>query len=276
MCAYSLAVIIPNYNKEKYLRECLDSVISQTYQPDEIIVVDDVSTDNSREIIKEYAEEHTNIKPLFLEKNGGVSKARNAGLAAAKSEYVTFLDSDDFYFIDRKLENEMKLIEKYRQKGIDIVSYSPTVLVEDNGDIRYIPVRHKAWYIQGNVYMDLIAEAKKETIPRDFVMKKSIVEEVGAYSFHRDFYEDLDFSIRLAAKLPYYCTLDYGTAYRQVPVGLSNKDKKDDHIATINEIKEKYKKDMSVFDRFTLKVLYRCWRIERYPLRLLRKFITGI
>ena len=95
---YSLAVIIPNYNKEKYLNKCIESVLNQSLQPDEIIVVDDVSTDNSRTILKELQDKHAIVRAIFLEQNGGVSNARNVGLMNAETEYVTFLDSDDYYF----------------------------------------------------------------------------------------------------------------------------------------------------------------------------------
>lgn len=277
MCKYSISVIIPNYNKEKYLADCLESVLRQTYQPAEIIIVDDVSTDNSREIISDYAEKYSVIRPLFLCENGGASAARNAGIEAATSEYITFLDSDDYYFSEKKLEKEIKLIDKYRMKGKDILSYSATVLVEDDKSMKYLPVRDKAWYLQGNVYGKIVAQAKKETNPRDFVVKREIVKEVGAYSYPKDFYEDLDFAIRLAKRVPYYCTCDYGTAYRQVPVGLSNKELTlDIHLKAIDEITSNYKKDMPAFDKFMLRVYYRLWRIERYPLRLIRKIVTGI
>lgn len=277
MCNYSLAVVIPNFNKEKYLEACLDSVLRQSLLPDEIIVVDDVSSDNSREIIQRYANLYSFVKPVFLSENGGASKARNAGIEAASSEYVTFLDSDDYYYSKTKLEKEMSLIRKYAEKKKDILAYSATVIVEDDGTMKYLPVRDKAWYLQGNIYRHIVAQAKKETNPRDFIVKKSIVMEVGAYCYPKDFYEDLDFAIRLAKRVPYYCTCDYGTAYRQVPVGLSNKDLSVDvHLAAIDEIIGKYKKDMSAFELLLLKVYYRWWRIERYPLRLIRKIVTGI
>lgn len=277
MCNYTLAVIIPNYNKEKYINECFNSILKQTRIPDEIIVVDDVSSDNSREIIERYAKFYPFIKPVYLSKNGGASKARNTGIDIAESEYVTFLDSDDYYYSNKKLENEMNLVQKYREKGKDILAYSATVLVEDDNTMKYLPVRHRAWYLQGDIYKHIVAQAKKETNPRDFVVKKSIVKEVGGYCYPKDFYEDLDFAIRLARRVPFYCTLEYGSAYRYVPVGLSNKELPiETHLAAIDSITAEYKKDMTAFERLQLKIYYRWWRIERYPLRLLRKIITGI
>ena len=91
-----VSVIIPVYNVEEYLRECLDSVVNQTLKEIEIICVDDGSTDNSLEILKEYAKKDSRIT-VITQQNLHAGVARNAGLAVAKGEYLSFLDSDDFF-----------------------------------------------------------------------------------------------------------------------------------------------------------------------------------
>ena len=91
-----VSVIIPVYNVEKYLRQCLDSVMGQTLKEIEIICVDDGSTDNSLEILKEYAARDNRITVLS-QQNLHAGVARNAGLAVARGEYLSFLDSDDFF-----------------------------------------------------------------------------------------------------------------------------------------------------------------------------------
>ena len=90
-----VSVIIPVYNVEKYLRQCLDSVVNQTLKDIEIICVDDGSTDNSLAILKEYAAKDPRIN-ILKQYHGGTSIARNLGLQHAKAEYIHFLDSDDF------------------------------------------------------------------------------------------------------------------------------------------------------------------------------------
>lgn len=89
-----ISVIIPVYNLDKYLKNCLDSVINQTYQNLEIILVNDGSNDCSGAICDEYAKKDSRIRVIHKE-NGGVSSARNAGLDIAKGEYIGFVDGDD-------------------------------------------------------------------------------------------------------------------------------------------------------------------------------------
>lgn len=90
-----ISVIIPVYNVESFLAECIDSIILQTYSNIEIILVDDGSTDNSGYICDEYAQKDDRIKTLH-KKNGGLSSARNFGIDNCNGDYVMFLDSDDF------------------------------------------------------------------------------------------------------------------------------------------------------------------------------------
>ena len=103
-----VSVIIPVYNVEEYLRECLDSVINQTLKEIEIITVDDGSTDSSLEILKEYAKKDNRIT-VMKQENLHAGVARNAGLAVAKGEYLSFLDSDDFF--------ELNMLEEMSKKA---------------------------------------------------------------------------------------------------------------------------------------------------------------
>lgn len=98
-----ISVIIPVYNTELYLKECLDSVINQTLKEIEIICINDGSTDNSSEILKEYQGKDNRVVVINQE-NKGLSEARNSGLKIAKGEYILFLDSDDFYYKNSSLE----------------------------------------------------------------------------------------------------------------------------------------------------------------------------
>ncbi len=106
-----LSVVIPVYNVEKYLRECLDSVVNQTYKNLEIIIVNDCSPDNSEAIILEYAEKDDRIVYIKHEVNTFQGGARNTGIDRATGEYITFVDSDDYL--------ELNAYEIVVQKMID-------------------------------------------------------------------------------------------------------------------------------------------------------------
>lgn len=94
-----VSIIVPVYKVEQYLHTCIDSVLQQKYAPWELILVDDGSPDRCGEICEEYAQKDDRIRVVHKE-NGGLSSARNAGLDVMRGEYVTFLDSDDFWHRD--------------------------------------------------------------------------------------------------------------------------------------------------------------------------------
>lgn len=90
-----VSVIVPVYNVENYLRECLDSIVAQTYHNLEVILIDDGSKDSSGKICDEYADKDNRIKVIH-KKNGGLSEARNSGLEIASGAWIAFVDSDDY------------------------------------------------------------------------------------------------------------------------------------------------------------------------------------
>jgi len=100
-----VSIIIPAYNSEKFISQCLESAINQTYKNIEIIVIDDGSTDQSLAILKRF--EYDNLK-IFSQANKGASAARNFGLSIAKGEFIQFLDADDFISFN-KIENQINL-----------------------------------------------------------------------------------------------------------------------------------------------------------------------
>lgn len=218
----NLSVIIPNYNNERFIERCINSVLRQSLSPDYIIVVDDHSTDLSKEIINRYAKANSNVHPIFLAQNSGVSHARNIGIKYAVTDYVTTLDADDFYYSDTKLEEEMKLIKKARGKA---VSYSKIVRVNEEDDIIGYPKKSRAAYLNGKAFYKLVAGYKENTVPRDYIFPRSILEVVGYYDEKSNLFEDLDLLIRISRELPIYCTYKFGTAYRIKNFGLSQRPK---------------------------------------------------
>ena len=121
-----ISVIIPVYNVEPYLEECVGSVLRQSYRDFEIILVDDGSTDCSGEICDKYREEDGRVRVIHQE-NGGLSAARNSGLKAAAGKYVYFLDSDD-YIEEETLE---QLINIAKEEAADVVFFDGYVFFTD-------------------------------------------------------------------------------------------------------------------------------------------------
>jgi glycosyltransferase involved in cell wall biosynthesis len=119
----AISIIVPVYNSEQYLPDCLNSLINQTFQDIEILCVDDGSYDNSAEILKAYTEEYPQIR-IFSQKNAGPGQARNTALKYAEGLYVMFCDSDDIY--DKKMCGSMfSAIHKY---GVDLVKCKMTTV----------------------------------------------------------------------------------------------------------------------------------------------------
>lgn len=123
-----LSLIIPVYNVEKYLDECINSIVSQVIPDMEVILVDDGSKDNSGKICDDYVEKYNYIKVIHKE-NGGVSTARNVGISVAQGEYIFFLDSDDIL-----APNILNKIQEDIKSNFDLYSYQ-IQKIDENGNM---------------------------------------------------------------------------------------------------------------------------------------------
>lgn len=124
-----ISVIIPIYKVEKYLKQCVDSVLNQTYRNIEVILVDDGSPDECPQICDQYVKQDSRVFVIHKE-NGGLSDARNAGIKKVTGEYIAFLDSDDFWCDLQALE---RLVERIKVTNPDVLSYSYKKYYEDTG-----------------------------------------------------------------------------------------------------------------------------------------------
>lgn len=142
-----LSIIIPVYNVGAHLNKCVASIISQTTADDEILLIEDCSTDNSLAICKVLAETHPNIHLHRHAANKGLSEARNTGIRLAQGEYITFTDSDDYLEKDTLKEN-MDLLAEH--PDIDILEFPVSVHHLSDKCYRYTPgenkiEKHKDW-----------------------------------------------------------------------------------------------------------------------------------
>lgn len=215
-----ISVIVPIYNVEPYLAQCVDSILSQTFKDFELILVDDGSTDNSMKICEEYASEDVRVKS-YHKANGGLSSARNFGLDRALGRYVIFIDSDD-YLMDN--EAFSKLISYADDKELDILRFDYAA-VNDCGDIlRVGPIdlkRHLCYKVLSS--FEMVKEAVGgEWFACLFLIKRNILSEMR-FDESRRFQEDIDFIARLFASRELRCGFFPAAyyAYRMRPNSLT-------------------------------------------------------
>lgn len=195
----SISVIVPVYNVAPWLKECLDSVLNQTFRDMEIIIVDDGSTDSSPEIIKEYVEKDGRIIAIRKE-NGGLGSARNAALKIAKGEYIAFLDSDD------KIHPETytKLYEKAKKYDCDIVFCQTAYLDNLTGNITEeknqtaLPLFEKYRDNTDLITLDQlnpfdIFSYDSFVVAWNKIIKRSLIEKTNARFPERLIFEDMPF-----------------------------------------------------------------------------------
>lgn len=257
---YLVSVIIPNYNNEQFLDECLSSVLNQSLKNVEIVVCDDYSSDSSREILEIYYHKYSNIKIIYNDKNLGVSKTRHKAIIGSSGKYITTLDSDDYYVSVDKLKDEVSLVGHYKKNtGKDIIAFSNVDVVNAAGKriSSYQGGRVREGYL-----LDLIL-SRQCMIPRDFMFLKKLYFDVGGFDLSINLYEDWDLKIRMAAEYNFYYTGKLGVAYRRKGHGLSYESKEElinsmEYVFSknINLVKDiEKRKEINVqFDRYISRI----------------------
>jgi len=174
----SVSVIIPVYNVEEYLAECMDSVLSQSLENIEIICINDCSTDDSSSTLAQYTEKSDKVHIIDHSENQGLAATRNTGLESAKGEYVYFLDSDDLLFSSESLRHLYEIAQK---DSADEVIGATLRWYEDNGERLY---EHHKEYLKDNLYGVLFqgheflrhnAIACNKLLKRSFLADQNIV-----------------------------------------------------------------------------------------------------
>lgn len=168
-----VSVIIPVYNVEKYIHQCIDSVINQTLKNIEIICINDGSEDASFSILQEYAQKDSRII-LLNQKNLGVSVARNKGIKIARGKYIMFVDSDD-WIESNAIELAYKLI---LEKNVDILAFGYNIY--ENGNVRsgftdnFLTRSENKTNFSNNDLMNIIHLIWDKIYRRDFILDKKI------------------------------------------------------------------------------------------------------
>ena len=190
----TVSVIIPTYNRAHMVARAIQSVLSQTYQDFEIIVVDDASTDNTQEVVKEFMFRDKRVRYIKHEKNKGGSAARNTGIKNAQGEYIGFLDSDDEW-LPTKLEKQIELFRK-RCNSVGAVYCLQYMMDDSIGRIKldkiYDSVR------RGNVYRQALSGFYGGVgSPRTMLLRECF-QKSGMFDESLPSLQDVDLGIRVA------------------------------------------------------------------------------
>ena len=179
-----ISVVIPSYNRYTLLKRAIDSVLSQTDTVDEIIIVDDGSTDNTANIQKDFPQ----VKYIY-QKNRGVSAARNRGVEVASSEWIAFLDSDDIW-LPVKIEKQRELHTKNSKV---LMSYTDELWIRDESRVK-IPKKFRK--IGKDAFLENLSYCN--IAPSSVVIHKKLFEKYGLFDEALEVCEDYDLWLRIA------------------------------------------------------------------------------
>jgi len=185
-----ISVIIPTYNRGSYVVEAVKSVLRQSYDDLEIIVIDDGSTDNTPELLELYS----NKIIILRQERKGVSGARNRGIKESKGKYIAFLDSDDLFY-KRKIEIQMDLINK--TDGCHICYTNEKWLL--NGEHKNQHARHKkysGWIFDRTLPLCIVS-------PSSAMIERSVFDKCGGFDESFIVCEDYEFWMRLSLHYPF-------------------------------------------------------------------------
>ena len=204
----SVSVIIPTYNRAFIIRKSVDSVLQQTFRDFEVIVVDDGSTDNTREVLVAYGDKlHYSFK-----KNGGIASARNHGLKIAAGEYIAFLDSDD-YWKPEKLQQQVACFREHPEFGL-VATRCITNTVDENFQTISDNKKRRSGK-SGWIYGDLFFRNFIRT--SSVMIKNECFREIGLFDENLPRFEEIDMWLRIARKYPVGFINDTLTVYTQRP-----------------------------------------------------------
>lgn len=190
-----VSVVIPTHNRGRFITDAIESVLAQTYKDYEIIVVDDGSTDDTREQVKKFGERVR----YYYQYNSGPSAARNTGIKLARGKYIAFCDSDD-RFLPHKLQKQMEFLRKHPKCKF---LYSWYYNVNEKGDITKL---RKPGDCQSREQLQYYLFKRKFTIRTSTVLiHKKCFETAGLFNEKYFYSQDWDMWLRLAAYYRGYC-----------------------------------------------------------------------
>ena len=212
----AISIIIPSFNSEKHIAETIDSILGQTFADIEILVVDDGSSDRTREIVRSYAA--SSPVQLITQKNSGVCVARNHGLRRAQGSYICFMDHDDYWFPD-KLQRQIAAFEAYPDAGV-IYSCFVNWHADAGGDF---PPANSFEFperpdeidpdFSGWIYHQFLTDCWMLTSTAMF--RREVLTRCGSFDESLPYSEDWDLWLRISREYPMIKLRRPTTLYRQ-------------------------------------------------------------
>ena len=193
-----ISIVIPIYNSAKYLPEAIDSVLRQSYQKVEIIIVDDGSTDNTRQVVEKYMKKYPDKIKCFHQENKGPSAARNKGIQESKGKYIAFLDADDMW-----LEGYLsKCIKCLIEKECELVMTDNYIDIYDK-DNKFIDRQYKSrenYLGNENKLYEILFQRFQKGFSGEIriVLKKSCFDKIGFFDEKLRILEDWELWLRIA------------------------------------------------------------------------------
>lgn len=200
-----ISIIIPVYNASKFLSNTLNFLELQSYKNFEIIIINDGSTDNSYEILKEFQTKNSNTV-IYNQNNKGVSAARNKGIELSKGKFITFLDSDD-YFSPYFLE---KMLLRQKETNADLI-YCGYNRVNSSGKKQLMPCHFK----EGNILIDYLDKNGYFHFSGMLINKKILIDNSINFEIKCDIAEDLLFTVKLLSNFQCFCIKEHLFNYVQ-------------------------------------------------------------
>ncbi len=256
----AVSVVIPLYNREKYIARAIDSVLAQTYNDFELIVIDDGSTDNGSEVVKQYDDQRIKI---VSQQNAGVSSARNAGIDLAKGKWIAFLDSDD-QWLPEKLQCQ-----------VDFLNETPTLRwVGSNCTTELYSSKQQKFFVDpkkidallcGSTYFEKCFDAINigaGLTPGMMLIERSVFDEYGKFQDGFNYGEEIELWWRIGYNMPAmgYINKPLLIYHSQTPDSLTACA---DTVKTMNTLSEMFEKHLKLSKKYDMRQYVKPYIIQR-------------
>jgi len=218
-----VSVLMPSFNYARYLPASIESVLSQSYSDLELIITDDCSTDESREIVEQWRRLDRRVVPVLHDVNHGLARARNSGLAVSSGEFIALCDADDLWMPD-KLKTQMECFQAQPELGL---VHSDSAIIDGDGKLtgeRFSSLLHrKGQATSGNLF-EVLCERNFLCVPT-VILRREAIQYAGGFEESLRSLEDWVCWTKVSRKYPFLYIEDALVQYRIHGAGLSSNPK---------------------------------------------------